>query len=73
MIASSVLAEEMWRAASGLAVPIRDADVWSAVEEASSYTPADRYILFEFLVSEARCHGYGDVPMPATKRWIADA
>lgn len=59
--------------ASGLAVPIHDADVWSAVAEASSYTPADRYILFEFLVSEARCHGYGDVPMPATKRWIADA
>jgi hypothetical protein len=52
---------------SGLAID--DADMWSVVADAASYTPADRYILFEMLVSEARCHGYGDVPMPATRRW----
>lgn len=58
---------------SGTAVPVEDPDLWSAVAESASYTPADRYILFEFLVSEARCHGYGDVPMPATRRWSSDA
>jgi hypothetical protein len=46
-----------------------DPDTWSRVAEAASYTPIDRYILFEFRLSEARCHGYGDVPMPATTRW----
>lgn len=58
---------------SGTAASIDDSDLWSAVAEAASYAPADRYILFEFLVSEARCHGYGDVPMPGTKRWSSDA
>jgi hypothetical protein len=58
---------------SGTATPVEDADLWSAVAKAASYTPADRYVLFEFLVSEARCHGYGDVPLPTTKRWALDA
>jgi hypothetical protein len=58
---------------SGTAIPVEDADLWSAVAKAASYTPADRYVLFEFLVSEARCHGYGDVPLPTTKRWALDA
>ena len=58
---------------SGTAIPVEDADLRSAVAKAASYTPADRYVLFEFLVSEARCHGYGDVPLPTTKRWALDA
>ena len=43
--------------------------MWSQVAEAANYTPIERYVLFEFLVSEARCHGYGDVPMPSTLKW----
>ena len=53
----------------GLGLPIEDVDMWSKVADASSYVPADRYILFELLVTEVRSHGYGDVPMPSTKRW----
>ena len=51
---------------------MEDPDMWSEVAEAASYTPIDRYVLFEFLVSEARCHGYGDVPMPTTQKWSVD-
>ena len=54
---------------TGRGVAIDDPEMWSQVAEAAGYTPIDRYILFEFLVSEARCHGYGDVPMPSTRKW----
>ena len=33
--------------------------------------PADRYVLFELRVSEARGNGYGDVPLPPRLRWSA--
>jgi hypothetical protein len=46
--------------------------MWLHVAEAATYSPADRYILFELQLSEARCHGYGDVPLPATRRWSVD-
>jgi hypothetical protein len=36
---------------------------------AAGYQPADRYILFVLSLTEARCNGYGDVPMPAPARW----
>ena len=55
---------------NGLAVD--DPDMWSQVAEAASYTPIDRYVLFEFRLNEARCHGYGDVPMPATRKWAVN-
>lgn len=42
-----------------------------APADAASYAPADRYILFEFHLSEARSHGYG-VPMPVTRRRSVD-
>lgn len=58
--------------ASGRGVAIADPEVWSHVADAASYTPEDRYVLFEFWVSEARCHGYGDVPLPSTRRWSLD-
>ena len=61
---------EFWVSGRGLAVD--DPDVWSRVADASSYRPLDRYVLFEFQPSEARCHGYGDVPMPSIQRWSAD-
>lgn len=57
--------------ASGRGLHIEDADVWSRVAAAATYSPADRYILFELWLSEARCHGYGDVPLPSTRRWSA--
>jgi hypothetical protein len=38
---------------------------------ASSYEPAPRYILFALGVEEARCNGYGDVPLPARARWLS--
>ena len=54
---------------TGRGLAIDDPGRWSQVAEAARYTPVDRYILFEFLISEARCHGYGDVPMPSTRKW----
>jgi hypothetical protein len=36
---------------------------------AASYEAADRYVLFELTVSEARCNGYGDVALPDPRRW----
>lgn len=58
--------------ASGRGFAIDDPDLWSHVAEAASYTPADRYILFEMQLGEARCHGYGDVPLPSTRKWSLD-
>jgi hypothetical protein len=57
---------------SGRAFSSDDRDMWSHVADAASYTPLDRYILFEFQLSEARCHGYGDVPLPSTRKWSVD-
>lgn len=57
---------------SGRAVAVDDPDIWSEVADAASYAPIDRYVLFEFQVSEARCHGYGDVPLPSTRVWSLD-
>ncbi len=56
----------------GRGLPVDDPALWSQVADAASYTPLDRYILFEFQLIEARCHGYGDVPLPSTRRWSVD-
>ena len=37
---------------------------------AATYDPADRYILFELRLLEARCGGYGDVVLPDPMRWV---
>jgi hypothetical protein len=58
--------------ASGRGFSVDDPEMWSHVADAASYSPADRYILFELELSEARCHGYGDVPLPSTRRWSVD-
>lgn len=55
----------------GRGVAVDEPEMWSFVASASSYAPLDRYVLFEFRLSEARCHGYGDVTLPATRRWSA--
>lgn len=54
---------------SGRGLFVDDRDVWSLVADAAGYAPADRYILFELWVSEARCNGYGDVALPPRQRW----
>ena len=55
----------------GRGLAVGDPDIWSHVAAAASYTPADRYLLFEMQLSEARRHGYGDVSLPSTRRWLA--
>lgn len=37
--------------------------------QAASYTPHDRYVLFELRIAEARCNGYGDVALPEPRSW----
>ena len=58
---------EFWMTGRGIAVD--DPDVWAHVAQLSSYDPPERYVLFELQLSEARCHGYGDVALPSTQRW----
>jgi hypothetical protein len=55
---------------SGKGLAVEDPAVRAIVARAASYDPADRYVLFELRISEARCHGYGDVPLPARRRWL---
>jgi hypothetical protein len=57
----------------GTGRPVDDAAVRAAAVAAASYDPADRYVLFELLVDEVRCNGYGDVELPPTRRWISPA
>jgi hypothetical protein len=59
-------------AVTGQARSIDDPEVRTAVADAAVYDPADRYVLFELLVSEARCNGYDDVTLPEHRRWSAD-
>jgi hypothetical protein len=58
---------------SGAAFPVDDPDVRAEAAAAAPYDPADRYVLFELRVSEARCNGYGDVTLPDQRRWSAAA
>jgi pyridoxamine 5'-phosphate oxidase-like protein len=56
---------------SGRAFAVDDDATRAIAVEAASYDPADRYVLFELRVSEARCNGYGDVTLPPRRRWSA--
>ena len=56
---------------SGRGRLITDAELRAAAATVASYDPADRYVLFELDVSEARCTGYGDVALPTVRRWRA--
>jgi hypothetical protein len=57
---------------SGIGRLVEDATTRAIAERAASYDPAAMYVLFELLVNEARCHGYGDVELPEHRRWRAD-
>jgi hypothetical protein len=56
---------------TGRGVAVEDPAIRAQAVEAASYSPAERYVLFELSLSEARCNGYGDVPLPAHTRWSA--
>ena len=45
--------------------------VRAEVVAATSYEPAERYVLFELLVEAVRATGYGDVTLPEPSRWSA--
>jgi Pyridoxamine 5'-phosphate oxidase len=57
----------------GTATRIEDKELRSLAVTAASYSPAERYVLFELGVTEARCNGYGDVTLPSPTRWLASA
>jgi hypothetical protein len=57
---------------SGTGHLVEDASIRAIAERAASYEPEPRYVLFELRVREARCNGYGDVPLPDHRRWRAD-
>jgi hypothetical protein len=61
---------EFWLA--GTATLVTDERLRALAVEAASYSPEERYILFELGVAEARCNGYGDVTLPSPPRWRAD-
>jgi hypothetical protein len=48
-----------------------DPQLRTIASEAAMYQPEDRYVLFELLIKEARCNGYGDVTLPDPGRWVA--
>jgi hypothetical protein len=58
---------------SGDGFVVEDAALRAIVVNAAAYEPAERYVLFELKLSEARCNGYGDAPLPARRRWSADS
>jgi hypothetical protein len=60
---------EFWIGGRGVAVD--DPAERAIAAAASSYEPAERYVLFELQVDEARCNGYGDVELPVRQRWSA--
>jgi hypothetical protein len=55
---------------SGQTTLIDDPELRTLATELASYQPEDRYILFELAIAEARCNGYGDVPLPDPSRWM---
>jgi hypothetical protein len=53
---------------SGIGRLVDDFAIRAIAERAASYDPSERYVLFELLVNEARCNGYGDVEIPKQRR-----
>jgi hypothetical protein len=58
---------------TGTATLVEDEELRRVAVAAASYAPAERYILFELGVTEARCNGYGDVTLPSPTRWLGSA
>jgi hypothetical protein len=56
---------------TGTGHPVDDPEVRATVVAASTYSPADHYVLFELRPAEVRGNGYGDVELPERRRWRA--
>jgi Pyridoxamine 5'-phosphate oxidase len=56
---------------AGRAEQLDDPALRPIATAAAPYQPEDRYLLFELLIAEARCNGYGDVALPEPERWTA--
>jgi hypothetical protein len=56
---------------SGMGLAVEEPVIRAQVVAAASYPAAERYVLFELLVSSARATGYGDVELPDPARWMA--
>ena len=54
---------------TGTGHPVDDDAVRATAAAAANYNPADRYVLFEPRPTEVRSNGYGDVTLPARRRW----
>ena len=48
---------------------VEDGAVRAQAAAAAAYTPEEEYVLFELLPAEVRCKAYGDVALPARRRW----
>jgi hypothetical protein len=57
----------------GLAERIDSASARAVATQAASYTPLDRYVLFELRITEARCKAYGDIELPDPPSWRVPA
>jgi hypothetical protein len=55
---------------SGRATSMDDSEIRPGASRAAGYQPEDRYVLFELGINVARCHGYGDVPLPDPRHWV---
>ena len=56
---------------SGIANLVEDQELRAVAVSSARYSPADRYVLYELKVTEARSTGYGDVTLPSPPRWRA--
>lgn len=54
---------------TGRGLAVDDPAVWEVVADSAGYPVMDRYVLFELMVDEARCLGYGDTALPTPRRW----
>jgi hypothetical protein len=54
---------------SGTATLVEDQELRNVAVNAASYSPAERYILFELGITNAACNGYGDVTLPSPTHW----
>lgn len=57
---------------SGEGFVVEDPTIRSLAAQVAAYDPAERYLLYELRLADARCNGYGDVPLPRRQRWTTD-
>ncbi len=67
VVDSAGTAGEAW--VSGTGHPVGDEAVRSVAAAGAGDEPLARYVLFELAPTEVTCDGYGDVLLPAQRRW----